>query len=293
MCPVCKENNFNIIGLPAIGAKEAKIINQDYRVVQCNKCFIYYINPGINFNKEEWEYLYGDDYFPPLTKWHKKRREKDRNYRLNTIEKYSKGSIKNFLDIGCGEGFCLIEAESRGWNAYGIDITDNRIPLAKKESIKFINSDLINAHLPDNFFDAVYVDSVLEHVINPYEYLIEIKRILKKGGILYFAVPNEDSLLNDIKNAVYKLSGKDKSARLKPFKTPYHIIGYNKHSIKLILQKLDLKICRLRNFSARLEFLKARFLSREYLLLLSILPINILSFLVRKEVYLETFVKKD
>ena len=40
------------------------------------------------------------------------------------------------------------------------------------------------------------MDSVLEHIINPIEALNELKRILKPGGILFFIVPNEDSLIN-------------------------------------------------------------------------------------------------
>ena len=54
---------------------------------------------------------------------------------INFLEKerYSDIQIKTFLDIGCGEGYMLLNALGRGWNAYGIDIADNRILAARRD----------------------------------------------------------------------------------------------------------------------------------------------------------------
>lgn len=292
MCPICSNSNFAMIGLPRISEKAAGIIKQDYKVVKCNSCSMYYVNPEINFSKNEWEYLYGDDYFLPMTKWHEKRRHIDRKRRFENLAKYCSSEIKNFLDVGAGEGFGLLEAEFRGWNAFGVDISDNRIESAKQESIRFINKDLIRAQLPSNFFDAVYMDSVLEHVLNPYEYLVEIKRIMKKGGILYIGIPNEDSLFNDVKKIAYKILGNNLSSRLTPFKTPYHVVGFNKKSIILTLQKADLKVKKIRNFASRLELLKAKPFSKDFLKLLLVFPIDLLAVPIRREVYFEAYIEK-
>ena len=147
-------------------------------------------------------------YFGEKSNWYTKKRKLDSKERLNKAAGFTSNKIENFLDIGCGEGYSLIEAMSRGWNVYGLDITDHRIETAKASSIKFINSDLINSNLPSNFFDIIYIDSVLEHVYNPSDYLSEIKRILRKGGILYLGVPNEDSLFNDVRKIFIRLPGK-------------------------------------------------------------------------------------
>ncbi len=157
-----------------------------------------------------------------------KRGKLDSKERMNKAAGFTSNKIDNFLDIGCGEGYSLIEAKSRGWNVYGLDITDHRMETAKASSIKFINADLINSNLPSDFFDIIYLDSVLEHVYNPSDYLSEIKRILKKGGILYLGVPNEDSLFNDVRKILYKITRKNITEKIKPFQSPYHINGFNR-----------------------------------------------------------------
>ena len=73
----------------------------------------------------------------------------------------------------------LIEALRRGWEVTGIDIVDNRIKKAKQEDVNFIIANFLEYELPENYFDFIYVDSVLEHVLNPKEYLIKIKQLLK------------------------------------------------------------------------------------------------------------------
>jgi 2-polyprenyl-3-methyl-5-hydroxy-6-metoxy-1,4-benzoquinol methylase len=41
----------------------------------------------------------------------------------------------------------------------------------------------------NNTFDVVLSTEVLEHVLNPDAYLLEVKRVLKPGGIFFFTVP--------------------------------------------------------------------------------------------------------
>jgi len=52
---------------------------------------------------------------------------------------------------------------------------------------------------PDNYFDAVLLTEVIEHMnFNPLPVLQEINRILKPEGILYITTPNQVSLVNRI-----------------------------------------------------------------------------------------------
>ena len=53
---------------------------------------------------------------------------------------------------------------------------------------------------PDNFFDAIILSEVIEHLnFNPLPVLQEINRILKKDGILYITTPNQVKITNRIK----------------------------------------------------------------------------------------------
>lgn len=292
MCPVCTSNDFRLQGNPFISNKVAQIIKLDFKVVKCNNCSAYYVNPQINFSFKEWKYLYDETYFPPLSTWYAKKRSKDAKLRLNGIERYSSIEIKKFLDVGCGEGFTITEAEKKGWDTYGLDITDHRIKGAKKDSIKFINSDLLGAKLESDFFDAVYLDSVLEHVLNPLEYLNEIKRILRPGGILYIGVPNEDSLFNEFRKLYFRIISSNISEKIKPFQTPYHVIGFNKESLLFIISKVEFKVKKINNFASRFEFLKVKPFTKEFFQLLILVPIYLLAVPLNREVYYEAFIEK-
>ena len=106
----------------------------------------------------------------------------------------------NLLDIGCGEGSLLFKARNRYVNLYGIDISPFRIEVAKsnfqKEGIE--NNRYIlkvgdvdkGLHFKDNFFDAVTIISVLEHLFDPFSIIQSIKRVIKPSGILVVQVPN-------------------------------------------------------------------------------------------------------
>ena len=291
-CPLCELSDYIEVGVPDIGAKAQKIIKNNFKVVQCNNCNFYFLEPPVNFSKEEWEYLYSEGYFAQPTKWHLKQRESDRKKRFDTLQQYATIEVNKFLDIGCGEGYTLAEASGRGWIPYGLDIYDNRIEEIKSNNNYFIKGDLFSSSFPDNYFDIIYLDSVLEHVPNPMQYLFEVNRILKKGGLVYIGVPNEDSLLNDFRKFIFKIKGGGISEKLIPFKSPYHIGGFNSDSLNYIVGKSNFKILSKRNFACRLEFLKYPFLSEPYLNSLFLLPVFLLAIPLKKEVYFELYLEK-
>jgi ubiquinone/menaquinone biosynthesis C-methylase UbiE len=178
-----------------------------------------------------------------MTKWWANRRQKNIKDRLGRLENQSNQKIIDFLDVGCGEGYVLVEASERGWKAHGIDVSDNRIVSAKGQDILFSLGDIFGAQFPDNHFDCIYMDSVLEHVLNPIAYLKELNRIIKESGVVYIGVPNEDCLFNDIKKLLYIIFAKaNMSSRIKPFVSPYHVTGFNRRSITFASMKTNLKL---------------------------------------------------
>jgi len=293
MCPICKSENFIFVGYPLISNKAQKVIKKDYKVVKCLICSFYFVNPSLELSESDWKYLYDETYFVENSKWFINKRKLDCKERITKADRFTSNKTDNFLDIGCGEGYGLIEAKSKGWKVFGIDITDRRMEAAKTNDITFIKADLINSNLPADYFDVVYLDSVLEHVYNPSDYLSEIKRILKKGGILYLGVPNEDSLFNDVRKILYKITGKNITEKIKPFQSPYHINGFNKKSLTFALINAGFKITELRNFANRLLFMREKPFSKEFIKLLLIFPIYLLAIPFRREAYLEAYVQKQ
>jgi SAM-dependent methyltransferase len=294
MCPLCNKSEYIILGKPRVNDLTKGIIRQDYQIVKCVDCQFYYVHPQIDFSDKEWQGLYNSEYFSPMTKWHMRKRNRDLIDRFDHLQKYTNGNKKRFLDIGSGEGYSLIKANKYGWEVFGIDISDLRIQEAKQKNINFVLSDLISAKFPDNYFDCIYMDSVLEHVPNPIQMLNEIKRILNVGGCVYIGVPNEDSLFTRFLGILYKFSGrKSESSRLKPFAPSFHIGGFNNHSLKFAIKSHGFSIIKLRNFASKSEIMNTRFLSREFFIALLYLPISIIAIPLRMELYLEVYLTKD
>lgn len=294
MCPLCKSTKFKKLGIPSTSIKAKPLLKNDYSVVQCNNCDYYFVFPEIDFSPQEWSFLYDDEYFPAMTKRHAKARRNDRIKRIRNINRLVNREKSKFLDVGCGEGYMLLKALSQGWDVSGIDIVDNRVPDAKISAINFLKSDLLSADYPSDYFDSIFIDSVLEHVINPAEYLSEIKRILKPGGVAYIGVPNEDCLLNNFRVFAFKLLNKSHiSKKIKPFSEPYHVGGFNKKSLKYAMQLFSLDILIFRNFAGRFKFLNSKIFSRDFFVALAIEPFSLLSIPLRREDYLEVYVRKN
>lgn len=98
------------------------------------------------------------------------------------------------LDIGCSSGGITKVLVSYFKETIGIDIDKEAIKIASKnnyKNLKFELGDALNLSFKDNFFDVVVCNNVYEHVPNASKMISEIYRVLKKGGICYFAATNK------------------------------------------------------------------------------------------------------
>lgn len=101
------------------------------------------------------------------------------------------------LDVGCAYGFFLKLCEDN-YKCYGIDYDRKAIEAAKKFTKAKLRIRNANKKLPfkDDFFDAIVMFDVLEHLKNYRSALKECKRVLKKDGWLFIIVPNRKSILH-------------------------------------------------------------------------------------------------
>lgn len=99
----------------------------------------------------------------------------------------------HILEVGCGAGNMLqaLEKERPELSLTGIDISQKSLNIAKKISpkITFKKASIYVLPFPDNSFDAVIGFDVLEHLHNPSMALGEIRRVLKKDGVLHIFSP--------------------------------------------------------------------------------------------------------
>ncbi len=103
------------------------------------------------------------------------------------------------LDVGCGKGALLSAfADSRpGWKLFGHDLSDaNRDALSRIAGFCRLYSGPVDA-LPGDF-DLVTLIHSLEHFIEPYDELANLRSKLTSGGCLFIEVPDAEATPFDL-----------------------------------------------------------------------------------------------
>ncbi|MHC1767838.1 MAG: class I SAM-dependent methyltransferase [Verrucomicrobiia bacterium] len=115
--------------------------------------------------------------------------------RFDSVQRYV-GYVKDgrVLDVGCGNGHMLSSYRALGWETWGCEVSAASAQLAAIDGHQIFVGEVTAARYPSNHFDAVTMWDALEHVHNPGETLVEIRRVLKPGGYLHVSVPNAGSL---------------------------------------------------------------------------------------------------
>jgi 2-polyprenyl-3-methyl-5-hydroxy-6-metoxy-1,4-benzoquinol methylase len=104
-------------------------------------------------------------------------------------------SNKQILDIGCHTGVLLSrlrQAIDGSSSYYGADLVDNLE--MEFGFIDFIECDLNEKELDkvfkNNCFDVVILADILEHLVDPWKSLLNVKKILKPGAKIAVSLPN-------------------------------------------------------------------------------------------------------
>jgi len=118
--------------------------------------------------------------------------------RIKIAFSYLPKKAKRILDIGIGNGFIEeLLSKNKNIQIFGNDISDLAIKNAKnKFSGNFRMESIYNMKYPKNFFDAIFVLEVLEHIppSKIFPVLKRIKNVLKKIGTVILSVPTNEGL---------------------------------------------------------------------------------------------------
>lgn len=104
------------------------------------------------------------------------------------LNNFLKREVTNLdvLDIGTGDGFISSYFVTKGNKVTCVDVEDQR---TEKLAV-FVKVNSSKLSFDTEKFDIVISNTVIEHVEDPKLHVQEIKRVLKKGGVCYMAVPN-------------------------------------------------------------------------------------------------------
>jgi glycosyltransferase involved in cell wall biosynthesis/SAM-dependent methyltransferase len=114
---------------------------------------------------------------------------------LAEIGRYSGLRHGRLLEIGCGDGDFLVAAEAESWRVTGVEYSPSACEKVRcrLKNGEVYSGELQSANLPTEQYDLCVLSDVIEHVRDPLDFLREIHRVLKPGGILFIATPSIDS----------------------------------------------------------------------------------------------------
>ncbi|MGO2074579.1 MAG: class I SAM-dependent methyltransferase [Pseudoalteromonas sp.] len=141
----------------------------------------------------------------------------------------------SLLDVGCGEGFELAHFQSQGWRVKGLDFSRDGMERHNPQCLDVLQTGNIYQLLAQEIaerkcYDVVWMQNVLEHVIEPEKLLRDLTSLVNPGGVVIITVPNDFSALQE-----YALKHNVIS---KPFwvALPDHLSYFDAHSLKAVTE---------------------------------------------------------
>ena len=140
----------------------------------------------------------------------------NKNFLANQFKKFI-GHKKNVLEVGCGTGqLSIYFSIGANNNIVGLDPTIESLKLAKNFSdknnitnIKFVNADIFDDVLSDNYFDLIWCNGVLHHTKDPYGAFEILVKSLKKEGYVLIGLYNKIGRLRTIfRRYIFKFFGR-------------------------------------------------------------------------------------
>jgi len=202
-CPFCDSSSF----------RNAEKFHECYGVSICNRCSSYFVNPVPSMESLS-DYYNNSQCNILLDNLVKKRKAKSADFiiddRVAKVIDYiasktnsNQGKIR-ILEVGCGSGSFLSKLKASIEHLYtnkynldycGIDIDKNAIDSKVNDELNLVCSsveDYINRD--GNSYDIILHFELIEHLIDPSQFMMDSKKLLRENGIMIFTTQNHNGL---------------------------------------------------------------------------------------------------
>ncbi len=211
-----------------------------YAIAACSQCGFQFLNPrptestiGIYYSAAHYmPFFSSEDRADLFHRAYAVVRKFSVRWKRKRIENHkSKGSV---LDLGSGTGEFLHEMKAHGWEAAGLEPSQEASEFARAHLDVNVHTGSLNEEGFKPFtrlYDVITMWHVLEHVHHPKPALEQIKRLLKEDGLLVIAVPN----ISSYDARVY-------GERWVALDVPRHLFHFTPSSLSLMLKDTGLEI---------------------------------------------------
>jgi 2-polyprenyl-3-methyl-5-hydroxy-6-metoxy-1,4-benzoquinol methylase len=182
-----KHNSCLVCSSSRLEAMRGYEIHQLHRCKDCTFVFMVRIPTDEELENHYARYSYqGEVALSPLT------RSSYRNL-LKGFEEFRRGN--RILDVGCGRGHFLEEAQACGWEAWGTELSAEGVMRCREKNLRVHHGRLASANFPEQRFDIITSFEVLEHVLQPRKEVETFLQLLRPGGLFYCTTPNFNCVL--------------------------------------------------------------------------------------------------
>ncbi len=232
-CPVCSGNNIENHKIVI----DHSVSQESFVITKCLGCQFQFTNPRPS-DKEIGKYYQSEDYIShtnkgnsPVNMVYKLARMfavKSKCGLINTISKDKKGTL---LDFGCGTGFFLNTMKKNGWKVVGVEPNPEARKIALEDTKESIASGINSEEIKNKKFNIITLWHVLEHIHDLNDTITSLKSLLKEKGKIIIAVPN----INSLDNELYK-------EQWAAYDVPRHLYHFNPDTMKTLMLKHGMKV---------------------------------------------------
>jgi SAM-dependent methyltransferase len=190
------------------GASRGRRTGREFALRRCTDCgFVSVVDPWTDYAQIYDERYYQGRGSDPLVDYAYEFAQPDRTIRgyewrglARTINHLHPAPGK-WLDYGCGTGGVVRHARTHTpHTVFGYD-TGAWAEKARASGLPILTESELGEH--EGTFDIVTAVEVIEHCVDPLEILRHMRRLLKKGGLLYLTTGNADSAPRDFSSWYY------------------------------------------------------------------------------------------
>jgi SAM-dependent methyltransferase len=191
-CPSCYSRNIQLIGeIPAadrFAGRELSVLLDGGRLYKCEVCHLYFRYPRLSKNELDELYKNGSKQHWEL----KSELRNDWEVAAAWIRK-NLGLGEKILDVGCSAGGFL-EFLGNGYGRFGIEINEGAREIARAKEIVIVGNDFDDLNKMIGKYDAVTAMDIIEHVQDPYLFLVKLSRVVREGGVIIVSSGDTESL---------------------------------------------------------------------------------------------------
>ena len=190
-CSLCGEERMQPLLTP-----EGRNGRWRYHVVRCPSCGFLYRHPGIR--PERLGELYEGRYDRFLTGRYARARQLRYAVAMDAFgDLFADGGGRRLLDYGCGAGLFMELADQRGFEAWGVDLSESSVERARTRpggARAYFGAPADVPEIAAGGFDVVTLWSVMAHLPLPLDDLRMLRGLLAPGGVILIMTVNANSL---------------------------------------------------------------------------------------------------